>query len=69
MQQVLEDQRVVNEYRSMADGEREMIPLELDLFKNDEVINQHIMQMMCKCFKGGAEKLAQKNLPDKQKQM
>ena len=46
MQQILECQRVVDEYRSMADGEREMIPLELDLFKNDLVINQHIMQMI-----------------------
>ena len=46
MQQILECQRVVNEYRSMADGEREMIPLELSLYKNDLVINQHIMQMI-----------------------
>ena len=46
MQQMLEHQRVVNEYRSMANGEREMIPLESDLFKNDPVINQHIMQMI-----------------------
>ena len=30
----------------MADGEREMIPLELDQYKNDPVINQHIMQMI-----------------------
>ena len=30
----------------MADGEREMIPLESNLFKNDLVINQHIMQMI-----------------------
>ena len=46
MQQVLEHKRVVNEYRSMADGEREMILLEPDQFKNDLVINQHIMQMI-----------------------
>ena len=46
MQQILECQRVVDKYRSMADGEREMIPLESDLFKNDPVINQHIMQMI-----------------------
>ena len=46
MQQTMEHQRVVNEYRSMADGEREMIPLESDLFKNDLVINQNIMQMI-----------------------
>ena len=46
MQQILEHQRVVDEYRSLADGEREMILLELDQYKNDLVINQHIMQMI-----------------------
>ena len=30
----------------MADGERDVIPLELDQYKNDPVINQHIMQMI-----------------------
>ena len=30
----------------MADGERDMIPLESDQYKNDPVINQHIMQMI-----------------------
>ena len=30
----------------MADGGREMIPLELDKYKSDLVINQHIMQMI-----------------------
>ena len=30
----------------MADGERDMIPLELDQYKNDLVINQHIMKMI-----------------------
>ena len=46
MQEIMEHQRIVNEYRSMADGKRELIPLELDLFKNDPVINQHIMPMI-----------------------
>ena len=46
MQQILEHQRVVDEYRSMANGEREMILLESNLYKNDPVINQHIMQMI-----------------------
>ena len=46
MHEILEHQRVVDEYRSMADGEREMIPLELDQYKNDPVINQHIMKMI-----------------------
>ena len=30
----------------MVDQGREMIPLELDQYKNDPVINQHIMQMI-----------------------
>ena len=30
----------------MADGGRDMIPLESDQYKNDPVINQHIMQMI-----------------------
>ena len=46
MQQIIEHQRVVDKYRSMADGKRELIPLELDPFKKDPVINQHIMQMI-----------------------
>ena len=46
MHEILECQRVVDEYRSMADGERDMIPLESDQYKNDPVINQHIMQMI-----------------------
>ena len=46
MHEILERQRVVNEYRSMADGERDMIPLESDQYENDSGINQHIMQMI-----------------------
>ena len=46
MQQTIEHQRVVNKYRSLADGKRELIPQESDLFKKDLVINQHIMQMI-----------------------
>ena len=45
MQWILECQRVVDEYRSLADKERDIIPLELSLYKTDPVINQHIMQM------------------------
>ena len=30
----------------MADGEREMFPLESNQYKNDPVINQHIMGMI-----------------------
>ena len=46
MHEILERQRVVEEYQSMADRGREMIPLESDQYKNDPVINQHIMQMI-----------------------
>ena len=46
MQQILEHQRVVDEYRSMANEEKEMIPLESNLYKTDPVINQHIIQMI-----------------------
>ena len=46
MHEISERQRVVNKYQSMADGGREMIPLESDQYKNDPVINQHIMQMI-----------------------
>ena len=46
MQQILEHQRVVDEYRSLADEERDIILLESSLYKTDLVINQHIMQMI-----------------------
>ena len=46
MHEILECQEVVDEYQSMADRERDMIPLESDQYKSDLVINQHIMQMI-----------------------
>ena len=46
MHEISERQRVVDEYRSMADTGREMIPLESDEYKSDLVVNQHIMQMI-----------------------
>ena len=46
MHEILDRQRVVDEYMSMANGERDVIPLESDQYKNDPVINQHIMQMV-----------------------
>ena len=46
MHKILERQRVVAEYRSMANRGREMILLESDQYKNDPVTNQHIMQMI-----------------------
>ena len=46
MNEISEHQRVVNEYRFMADEGRETIPLESDKYKSDPVVNQHIMQMI-----------------------
>ena len=46
MHEISECQQVVDAYQSMVDGGREMIPLESDQYKNDPVINQHIMQMI-----------------------
>ena len=43
---ILGCQRVVDKHRSLADEERDMIPLESNLYKSDLVINQHIMQMV-----------------------
>ena len=46
MHEISECQRVVNEYRSMADEGRDTISLESDKYKSDLVVNQHIMQMI-----------------------
>ena len=46
MNEILECQRVVDEYRLMADEGREMIPLESDMHRRDPVIIQHTMQMI-----------------------
>ena len=46
MHEILEHQQVVNEYRYMADGEKDMILLESNQYKNDLVINQHSIQMI-----------------------
>ena len=46
MHEISEHQRVVDEYRSMANRGGKMNPLELDQYKNDLVINQHIMEMI-----------------------
>ena len=46
LNEISECQRVVDEYRFMANEGREMIPLELDKYKSDLVVNQHIMQMI-----------------------
>ena len=46
MHEIFEHQRVVNEYRSIDDGERHMILLQSEQYKIDPVINQHIIQMI-----------------------
>ena len=46
MHEISNRQRVIDEYRSMMEEGREMIPLDSDLHKSDPVINQHIMQMI-----------------------
>ena len=46
MNEISECQRVVDEYQSMADGGREMIPLESAEYRSDPVVNQHTMQMI-----------------------
>ena len=46
MNEILERQRVVNEYRLMADEGRELIPLESDMHRSDPVVIQHTMEMI-----------------------
>ena len=46
MNEILERQRVVDEYQLMADEGRELIPLESDMHTRDLVIIQHTMQMI-----------------------
>ena len=46
MNEILERQRVVNEYRSMANDGRDLIPLESDMYRSDPVVIQHTMQMI-----------------------
>ena len=45
MQQILECQKVVDEYRSMVEDGRDLIPLESNLFKSDPVVISHIIHM------------------------
>ena len=37
---------MIDKYRSLADEERDIIPLESNLYETDPVINQHIMEMI-----------------------
>ena len=46
MHEISEHQCVVDEYQSMVNRGRELIPLESDQYKNDLVINQPILQMI-----------------------
>ena len=46
MNEILERQHVVDDYRLMADEGRELIPLESDMHRRDPVIIQHTMQMI-----------------------
>ena len=46
MNEISERQRVVDEYRFMANEGREMIPLESDMYRSDPVVIQHMMQMI-----------------------
>ena len=46
MYEISERELVIDEYRSMMDDDRELIPLDSDLHKSDLVIIQHIMQMI-----------------------
>ena len=46
MNEIMERQRVVDEYRLMADEGRELIPFESDMHRRDTVVIQHTMQMI-----------------------
>ena len=46
MNEISERQQVVDEYRSMDLGGREMIPLESAIYRSDLEVNQHTMQMI-----------------------
>ena len=46
MQQTMENERVVDEYRNMVDKERDLIPLESHMIKNDPGVISHIMYII-----------------------
>ena len=46
MNEISECQQVLDEYRFMANEEREMIPFESDMYRSDPVVIQHTMQMI-----------------------
>ena len=46
MQQITEHQQVVDGYRSMMEEERELTPLESNLYKSDPAVISHIIHMI-----------------------
>ena len=46
MQKIMEHQKVVDDYRSMMEEERDLAPLELNLYKNDLTVISHIIPMI-----------------------
>ena len=46
MHQIMEHQRVIDEFRNMRNEGRDLIPLELKMFKTDLVVIPHIMYMI-----------------------
>ena len=46
MQQILEQHKVVNKYRSMMEDRMDLIPLESNLYKSDPVVISHIIHMI-----------------------
>ena len=46
MEEILECQKVVDEYRSMVEEGRDLIPLESNLFKSDPVVISHIIHLI-----------------------
>ena len=46
MQQISEQQKVVNEYRSMMEDRMDFTPLELNLYKSDLAVISHIIHMI-----------------------
>ena len=46
MQQIMERQKIVNEYRSMMVDRMDLTPLELNSYQSDLVVISHIIHMI-----------------------
>ena len=46
MKQILEQQKVVDEYRSMMEDGMDLTPLKLNLYKSDLAVISHILRMI-----------------------